>query len=1799
MSKKSNALVKANTDANQKGKKPAKVMEPQKASFTTDILEPRILMSATWVDTTTNEQELDASDGNDTGTGSSVDDVLNGLGGDDKLFGNDGNDQLSGGSGDDDLFGGQGNDLLAGGSGNDELSGDAGNDNLSGGSGNDVLLGGEGDDRLSGDDGRKNFIQNGSFEKFTGGDIATGGWRGFKQLEGWNLESGPQFEVVDANHGNVGATDGEHWLDTDASPGGITFSQRVDGLASGETYELNFDARSRGAEGTGVMEVYWNGEKLGTTGGTFEEGWKEHTFNLVAGSGDGTNTLRFAELGRNDNIGTALDNISLVATTGGNDSLSGGAGNDFLDGERGNDILDGGSGNDLLLGGAGNDQLLGGGGNDTLKGGSGNDQLDGGTGDDLLFGDEDSTESENLVADGSFANTGVTNAFQTRGVGSNFSSWRVESGTVDVIGSYWEHNGARGSIDLDGSSPGAISQQIATEPGRTYTVKFDMAGNCDGGLPNKSLQLNAGGSSAKFEWSKPSDWSRQKMGYQTQEFTFVATSESTKIVFASLTKPNIQSGPYFGAVVTNINIAPSVTGGNDILNGGDGNDKLYGGAGNDVLIGGAGADLLDGGKGIDTVDYSKSAQGVTVKLDEADGVGPLAWQKMGGLTGDAAGDSYKDIENVIGSSQDDIVYGAANGSDAKLGDGNDLFDNNQSRTAQDTVDGGRGNDTILTGRGDDTLIGGEGNDSLFGEEDNDDLRGDAGNDVLDGGSGNDTLKGGTGNDVLVGGTGNDFIDGGADIDVASFSGNRDDYDVVRNSDGTTTVFDRRGVDGTDTIVNVERLTFADQTLVSESNAWVQRGTVGNDKIIGSRLADTIDGGSGNDDIRGGMGDDVLTGGDGEDTLRGGDGNDTLRSNGTGSDMLFGDAGNDSITGSASSDIIEGGSGNDRIMAGAGNDTIFGDTSPVGLPTDKTLVKTGDNLVANGSFETNTTTRNSWNVSRVLDGWVTTEGAGIEVEEDVVGAAADGTSLVEMDSHNNSSMRQLVATEAGQRYELSVQYSPRPGVPASSNGVEVYWNGVKIDTLVGDGVGQQGTQWRTLSYQVEGNGTAGSLEFRAAGVSDGLGGFIDNVQMFKMVDPASLQTGNDFIDGGDGNDAINAQAGDDVIIGGAGNDFIDGGEGFDRVQFSGSSSDYTVVRNADGSLTVTDNRPGSPDGTDRVVNAETLAFADAWLPPDTVAKSLEPMQLVSSSAEPNQLTVRIGGEMGNNAGQRAEPPRYEVWANGSRIATGVVDVATMDRIAAQGPNGFSDLTFKVAPGQQLSNVSVRFTNGTFEGKAETDRNMYVDAIEVNGTKFEAEGPQSKYHRAGDEIRGQEVMAWSGTLSFNTSSAPRPVDAHIAENAAGAIVGKIGVANTKAASYQVSDERFEVKEGSLKLKDGVSLDYEQAKTLEVKVTGTVGNDAWTRSFQIAVDNVNEGPLASNDRFVTTEDSALRIDAEKLLANDSDVDGDKLKITGVSNAEHGTVKMLANGQIEFKADANYSGPAKFSYTVTDPSGATSTATVNIQVHAVVDAANLTANDVSGLEDNAIALNLSAGLTDIDGSEVLSVSIKGVPEGFSLSSGTRQVDGSWSVAASDLSKIEMTSPTNFNGKVNLIVEATTKETGSDSAATVSKAFTVDILDVNDSPFNIQIDGPKIVENLVSGSAAPIATTNDSVRSDAEIGQTVRDLESLTSELRGNDPIGLAAPEYENPNQYITLPALEKIDWSTFIFDELVDIDSDVSMVEFERSRSDANISSNQSSLSDTAVQQEEIVATLKNESSTLSKLWALVRAYGGLRQK
>jgi serralysin len=80
-------------------------------------------------------------------------------------------------------------------------------------------------------------------------------------------------------------------------------------------------------------------------------------------------------------------------------------------------------------------------------------------------------------------------------------------------------------------------------------------------------------------------------------------------------------------------------------------------------------------------------------------------------------------------------------------------------------------------------------------------------------------------------------------------------------------------------------------------------------------------------------------------------------------------------------------------------------------------------------------------------------------------------------------------------------------------------------------------------------------------------------------------------GGSGNDSITGNRANNVLWGNGGNDVLNGGTGQDSAGYSGTSSNYSWRQNSDRSYTVTDLRSGSPDGTDRLYNMDTLVFQD--------------------------------------------------------------------------------------------------------------------------------------------------------------------------------------------------------------------------------------------------------------------------------------------------------------------------------------------------------------------------------------------------------------------------------------------------------------------------------------------------------------------------------------------------------------------------------------------------------------------------------
>jgi Ca2+-binding RTX toxin-like protein len=121
--------------------------------------------------------------------------------------------------------------------------------------------------------------------------------------------------------------------------------------------------------------------------------------------------------------------------------------------------------------------------------------------------------------------------------------------------------------------------------------------------------------------------------------------------------------------------------GDDVLDGRGDEDDLIGGAGNDTLIGGSDNDLLDGGAGIDTASYATAASAVVADLTTTSG-----------SKGDASGDKFVGIENMIGSAYADTLKGDAG---ANIIDGGQGADRLYGRAGLDTLIGGGGADTFV------------------------------------------------------------------------------------------------------------------------------------------------------------------------------------------------------------------------------------------------------------------------------------------------------------------------------------------------------------------------------------------------------------------------------------------------------------------------------------------------------------------------------------------------------------------------------------------------------------------------------------------------------------------------------------------------------------------------------------------------------------------------------------------------------------------------------------------------------------------------------------------------------------------------------------------------------------------------------------------------------------------------------------------------------------------------------------------------------------------------------------------------
>ncbi|MFC7287783.1 beta strand repeat-containing protein, partial [Herminiimonas glaciei] len=281
-----------------------------------------------------------------------------------------------------------------------------------------------------------------------------------------------------------------------------------------------------------------------------------------------------------------------------------------------------------IYGSNANDFLYGGTGDDTLYGGKGNTYFQGGAGDDKIVGG---------------VNTGGTN-INTVGYTNSTSGVLVDLNTGNALDGFGGHDTLQN-----------IQKVIGSAHDDTFIVGANTKGVDGGTAGNDTIDFSASNAGVTVNLTTGTGTGGYAQNVVFKNIENVVGSSYNDTFIASSVANIFDGGAGGSNTVSYANSPSSSTAGVtvDLLNGvGSGNDatgdkyiniqNVIGSAYNDTFVANQEANNFDGMGGVNTVSYAGSATGVEVDFYKGQGSG-----------GNATGDTYKNIQNVIGSSFDD------------------------------------------------------------------------------------------------------------------------------------------------------------------------------------------------------------------------------------------------------------------------------------------------------------------------------------------------------------------------------------------------------------------------------------------------------------------------------------------------------------------------------------------------------------------------------------------------------------------------------------------------------------------------------------------------------------------------------------------------------------------------------------------------------------------------------------------------------------------------------------------------------------------------------------------------------------------------------------------------------------------------------------------------------------------------------------------------------------------------------------------------------------------------------------------
>ncbi|WP_409438357.1 tandem-95 repeat protein [Vibrio sp. BS-M-Sm-2] len=272
----------------------------------------------------------------------------------------------------------------------------------------------------------------------------------------------------------------------------------------------------------------------------------------------------------------------------------------------------------------------------------------------------------------------------------------------------------------------------------------------------------------------------------------------------------------------------------------------------------------------------------------------------------------------------------------------------------------------------------------------------------------------------------------------------------------------------------------------------------------------------------------------------------------------------------------------------------------------------------------------------------------------------------------------------------------------------------------------------------------------------------------------------------------------------------------------------------------------------------------------------------------------------------------------------------------------------------------------------------------------------------------------------------------------------IANSSDVDGEVSLESvtYTGSDGALVQNDDGSVTFTPSEnfngdiSLDVVVTDDDGATA-TTTAGIEVLAVNDGPESEGVNLTTAEDSTILITQDMLLAQATDIDNtaDELSASGLEiDPSLGELLDNEDGTWSFTPNENFNGDVPMTFNVSDGQE-TISVDGNIDVTPVNDAPEAPTIEMQGEEDVVMVIDpayIADQVTDLDGDEISieSISVR-APANATL---TQQPDGMYHLVTTQ----------DFNGLVELGYQAT------DGEEVVDGSLNVDVIPVNDAPFNV-----------------------------------------------------------------------------------------------------------------------------------------------------